>query len=233
VLWLYKLFIPVLILVTHYGFYYGQSAVMWKLVATIEYDVAYQVTTTRTRALFDTVGLPLSEEYDHPRNVTDLQQFTYTYAIQGLWEAKQMTGPIVLPRLAAVLLIVFSGIWPHMKLFLLLTTWLFVTDYSRRKRILNVLSVLGKWSLADVLVVCVMVGVLNLSWTFTTKDVLDHVHANLYTVSSIVREAYTTENICSAALHYSCDHPRNIIRGMLPSCSTMLQHPVVAPYRCT
>ena len=142
---------------------------MWKLHANATIDVWANATEYTARRTFDVLGL----DYEIPLQVKqeeDVQTFTYYFAINELWEAKGLPGTFV-PRLAAVLLIVFSGIWPHVKLLMLNITWFFGRHPVRRTRALQWLSGLGKWSLADVLVVCVMVGVLHLDWIVEPEDI--------------------------------------------------------------
>jgi hypothetical protein len=89
-------------------------------------------------------------------------------------EAKGLGSNALLPRLVAWILILFSGTWPHLKLLLLHSKLLLSTNMKRRKYVLNILSVLWRWNLADVFVVCVMDGVLNVSWTFNATDITNH-----------------------------------------------------------
>jgi hypothetical protein len=108
-------------------------------------------------------------------------------------------------------LFVFSGIWPHLKLLLLHATWFTpFRNVQRRRRTLSCLAVLGKWSLVDVLVVCVMVGVLHLEWTFTASHMQEQIQSHLPAVVALVHSVYSAEQLCSMALKYSCDHPKNV-----------------------
>lgn len=214
-----KVLIPVLILVTHGLFYHGQTAVMWRLTSHYHTQLQYEAQSTETKLALRTVGIARSDEYVLAETEWEIRQFTYAYAIQELWQAKLMSG-LFLPRLAAVLLIVFSGIWPHLKLFLLLVTWFLGRNPVRRRRMLACLSVFGKWSLADVLVVCVMVGVLNLQWDFTAQNLYDGVMNNLDLVVDLIRSVYNEEQVCSAALKFGCEHPHNLIhRAKCAACT--------------
>merc|ERR1719253_1015501 len=118
-------------------------------------------------------------------------------AIRKLWEGKGLGDARTISKVAAVLLVLFSGIWPHLKLLLLHLGWFWpfvhglwlgrgdgdnararccrrrkrasqrsghrhYRSHSHRSPFLRALSALGKWSLADVLVVCILIAVLHL-----------------------------------------------------------------------
>ena len=161
--------LPLCMLGCHALFYYGQTAPMWKLRAFAHIDAWANATEYKTRRAFDAVGLGYENHFGYDED-KDVQTFTYYFAIEHLWKAKGLPGK-TLPRLAAVLLIVFSGIWPHLKLLWLNATWFFGKHPRFRTNTLHWLSTLGKWSLADVLVVCVMVGVLHLDWIVVPDDI--------------------------------------------------------------
>lgn len=134
------------------------------------------------------------------------------------------------PRLAAVLLALFSGVWPHLKLLLLNLTWLVAKHPVRRTRTLTWLANLGKWSLADVLVVCVMVGVLNLDWDVDPEQIRRGFSDQLPTVIGIVSTLYTPQDICKEFLHYSCLHPSKLkhkihCAACLNGIETAFNHP--------
>lgn len=62
----------------------------------------------------------------------------------------------------ALLILVFSVLFPVAKLFTLLVLWYRPAPAQRRERILYWLKLLGKWSLLDVFVVVITAGVLQL-----------------------------------------------------------------------
>jgi hypothetical protein len=202
------LLLPLLSLATHALFFYGQSAAMWRLHLSEQVDVWVNATTFESRSAMDTLGRNHSNHIVL-NNETDVKEFTYLYAIHELWKAAHMPGKL-LPRTAAVLLILFSGIWPHLKLVLLNFTWLFATNGPRRTRLLHWLSTLGKWSLADVLVVCVMVGVLHLDWIVDPQATKDGLQENLPYVITLVNALYTASDLCTMALKTECHgHQKN------------------------
>lgn len=204
-----RVLIPLLIAGTHGLFWYGQTANMWQLTAVWKVDVRYDAThSTKARLALEALHVPTSDTYTLYEPHRDVQTFTYVYAIQELWRAQNLPDtPVLWPRIAAGGLVLFSGLWPHLKLGMLLLTWWFAKHPVRRRRALSSLSILGKWSLVDVLVVCVMVGVLNLQWDFTAVNVMQGVKDNLPLLVSLVQSLYNAEQICSAALPFSCASP--------------------------
>ncbi|KAL7563973.1 hypothetical protein ACA910_017585 [Epithemia clementina (nom. ined.)] len=192
------LLIPLLSLLTHAIFYYGQTQPMWHLHLSQQVDVWANATNLESRAAFDTMGLP-HQNLMASHEERQVKTFSYWYAIQELWKAKHMPGK-VLPRAAAILLVIFSGIWPHLKLLLLNCTWLFSIHQQRRTRMLTWLSTLGKWSLADVLVVCVMVGVLHLDWNVDPEAVRIGLVENLPFCLQVVKSLYSASDICTILL---------------------------------
>ena len=181
---------------------------MWKLHVNADVDVWANATEYKTRRAFDVLGL----DYDIPLGIDekkDVQTFTYMFAIKELWTASDLPGTF-LPRSAAVLLIIFSGLWPHIKLLMLNLTWFFSKHKIRRTKILAWLAALGKWSLADVLVVCVMVGVLNLDWVVEPAAIKEGLINDLPSILQIVETLYTTEQVCDKALKMNCAHEKRV-----------------------
>jgi uncharacterized paraquat-inducible protein A len=200
--------VPLLALATHALFLYGQRMPMWRLTQKQHVDVWFNASTFESRQFFDTLGLHHGQHFAVDED-KDVKTFTYTYAMQELWRARRMPGKFF-PRLAAVLLALFSGVWPHLKLLLLNLTWCFTKHPVRRTRTLRWLSTLGKWSLADVLVVCVMVGVLNLDWDVDPEQIRQGLSDELPIVIGIISTLYTPQDLCKEFLHYSCKSPSKL-----------------------
>jgi len=201
--------IPLLTITAHVLFYYGQTAPMWRMHLSQHIDVWANASSTQSKWACDTIGLPHANHIvmDHDK---DLRTFTYGFAIHELWKAK-MIGLRVLPRLTAVLLVFCSGLWPHLKLFLLNLTFLFpMRNLVRRKRFLHWLSALGKWSLADVFAVCVMVAVLNLNWHVDPEEIKSGIITEMPTLIKLISQMYTANDLCSKMLKYDCSHPKII-----------------------
>ena len=184
---------------------------MWKLHVNAEVDVWANATEyTAARRTFDVLGL----DYDIPIIVDeqkDVQTFTYMFAIKELWTARDLPGTF-LPRSAAVLLIIFSGLWPHLKLIMLNLTWFFGKHKIRRTKTLAWLAALGKWSLADVLVVCVMVGVLNLDWVVDPGAIKNGLINDLPSILKIAEGLYTKEQVCDKLLKMDCATQKRVAK---------------------
>ena len=203
--------IPILTIVAHGLFFYGQTAPMWRLRLSSNVDAWANATTTETFTAFDILGIPHRNPFYYQQDF-DVETFTYGYAVRQLWRARGMAGK-VLPRIAAVLLTLFSGVWPHVKLLLLNMTWLAPSSNPAvRTRALRWLSALGKWSLADVLAVCVMVGVLNLDWQVDPGDMQRGLMTELPMVITLVKGVYKPVELCSLLLKYKCDYHTRIDR---------------------
>jgi hypothetical protein len=200
-----SLIIPLLALATHALFIYGQREPMWRLVRKQHVDVWANATAFKSREFFDTIGLHHDNHFSTDQD-QDVKTFTYSYAMQELWRARRMPGKFF-PRLAAILLFVFSGVWPHLKLVILNLTWLVARHPVRRTRLLHWLSILGKWSLADVLVVCVMVGVLNLDWDVDPNQIKQGFSDQMPVVIHAIASLYSSDELCAHFLNYSCENP--------------------------
>ena len=205
-----KVLIPFLCVACQVIFYYGQTDPMWKLHVNADVDVWANATEYKTRRAFDVLGLNY-ENHLGAEEEKDVQTFTYMFAIKELWTAKDLPGTF-LPRSAAVLLIIFSGLWPHIKLVLLNLTWFLSKHKTRRTKTLAWLAALGKWSLADVLVVCVMVGVLNLDWVVDPGAIKNGLVNDLPSILQIVETLYTTEDVCNMALKMDCAHEKRVAK---------------------
>lgn len=216
--------IPLLCLLTHAAFLYGQIEPMWRLAQTQSVDAWWNATTLKSRMAFDAMGVPHNLHLVRDEGST-IQTFTYSFAIQELWEAKGMPGT-TLPRIASVLLALFSGVWPHMKLLLLNWTWLYMGNAKRRTGVLHWLSCLGKWSLADILVVCVMVGVLHIDWNVDPEAIRVGIADNLEMMIQLVHTQYSSKELCSTLLHHDCDHPSGV--KARAKCDTCIQLAVTA-----
>lgn len=202
--------IPLCAILTHGLFLYGQIAPMWKLTQHQSVDAWANATDSFAKLSFDTVGVKHNLHLVREQNST-IKTFTYSYAITELWEAKGMPGT-AMPRIAAILLALFSGLWPHLKLILLNLTWLRMRNSKRRTTTLHWLSCLGKWSLADILVVCVMVGVLHIDWIVEPTAIKNGVAQNLPAMLRLVHSQWSAVDLCSNFLHYNCQHPAKSIR---------------------
>lgn len=209
---IFKILIPILCILTHVIFYYGQTLSMWKLKLSADVNVWYNATSTEAKLTFKAVGLDENNPIDFNTH-EDIQEFTYYYAIQHLWDAEGLPNK-TLSKLSAILLVLFSGIWPHCKLALLQLTWWFRTNPNKRTSTLQWLNTLGKWSLADVLVVCVMVGVLSLDFPVDPATVQKGLIDDLPHLVPVIKSQISTTNLCSELLHLECDKTKAFLNKM-------------------
>lgn len=205
-----RILLPVLCLACHVIFYYGQTEPMWKLHVNATIDVWANATDYTARRACDATGLEYENHLTYSEE-EDVQTFTYMYAIHELWRAKDLPGTL-LPRLAAILLVVFSGLWPHLKLLMLNITWFWGKHPTRRTRTLQWLSGLGKWSLADVLVVCVMVGVLHLDWIVDPDAIKEGIVTDLPSIIAIIQSLYSSEELCDKMLKMECSTQKRVTK---------------------
>lgn len=80
-----------------------------------------------------------------------IKEFTLAGSVSDMWHA----GVYPLSLLIAV----FSGAWPYIKLILMLITWTLresKLSFVMRERILQVLDTMGKWSLIDSYILVMM-----------------------------------------------------------------------------
>lgn len=88
---------------------------------------------------------------DQTEKIPDLFKFTLRSSVQEMWNAG------VYPL--AILIAGCSGLWPYLKLFLMLLCWVLPRsklDLRGRNRFLNILELTGKWSLIDNYVLVMM-----------------------------------------------------------------------------
>jgi len=91
-------------------------------------------------------------------------------------------------------------------------TWFFGKHKTRRTKTLAWLGALGKWSLADVLVVCVMVGVLNLDWNVDPGAIKEGLIDDLPSILAIVQGLYTSEQVCDKFLKMDCAKQKRVAK---------------------
>ncbi|CAB9522299.1 expressed unknown protein [Seminavis robusta] len=205
--------LPLACIVTHLIFAYAQWAPMCRLSLTAEdINVTAQAQTTMTKKIFNQLGLHNTPGFTHDGDTLNYrveqehneQTFTYGFAVKELWQAYGMPG-VFSPRWAAILLLLFSGMWPHLRLILLQLSWssqcLSLTP-NRRTRTLGWLALSGKWSLADVLTVCVMVGVLNLEWIIDPPTMKEGIANHLAMLIDLAKLVWDDGQICSVMLSF-------------------------------
>lgn len=258
---LLKLLLPPLIITNHVLFYHAQTKPMWNLAYKTNVTITATANSLKSKAAADALNLPHYYEYNNQESKI-VQTFTYMDAIRKLWEGVGLGDAQTLSKIAAALLVIFSGIWPHLKLVLLHVCWFVpfthglciqqnngevddqmdtrrgcccTTDNGRRNcrvccssvhmhqshtfrsPFLRILSTLGKWSLADVLVVCILIAVLHLDWTVRPDEIREGIERELPTLLEYVHSKYPDEvQDCTDLLNYTCGRHALVIH--YPAC---------------
>jgi hypothetical protein len=78
----------------------------------------------------------------------DVFNFTLITSLRHFWEGQAYA--------LAVLIGVFSGMWPYVKLLTMMVLWFVPSTEKLRGKLLHWLDVMGKWSLIDANVMCLM-----------------------------------------------------------------------------
>ncbi|CAM9395315.1 unnamed protein product, partial [Heterosigma akashiwo] len=198
--------ISILIIFCHFAFLYGQIHNMWRLFYSVHADVVLISDSAEADFFFGLLNItsPYSLSINSEETV---EVFTYTSAINKLWKSKGLPDPLI-SKISAVLLMLFSGIWPHLKLLLLHVCWVMPARAAPRKRALQILRALGKWSFSDVFVVIFLLGVLHLDLPLSPPAVLAGLAAQLpVAVDSIANmdPAAAQTLICTQVLPFHCD----------------------------
>mmetsp|Transcript_12809 Transcript_12809/g.24847 ORF Transcript_12809/g.24847 Transcript_12809/m.24847 type:complete len:700 (+) Transcript_12809:355-2454(+) len=200
--------VSMFMILAHLMFAYGQAFPMWRLYYKVDMNMTLHASSLESKALFTQLGIsnPTHIQMHEDHNV---DTFTYGFAIEQLWKAHNL-GSKVGPRIAALLLVLFSGVWPHLKLVLLHVYWLVPHSELVRSSALYWLSTFGKWSLADVFVVCVMIGVLNIDMELDPAAILVGLEHEVPEVITLARKAVTETQfekmVCEDLLKLKCTH---------------------------
>lgn len=279
---LLKLLLPPLLITNHVLFYYAQTQPMWNLAYKTNVTITATANTLKSKAAADALNVPHYYEYKNQESKI-VETFTYMDAIRKLWEGVGLGDAQTVSKVAAALLVIFSGIWPHLKLLLLHVCWLvpfthgllirhnkngenydddeLVTrrfscccanddgrqsaatrstttersggtksacsfccssihmhrTHTFRSPFLRILSTLGKWSLADVLVVCILIAVLHLDWNVHPDEIREGIEKELPTLLTYAHSKYPDEvQDCTDLLGYTCGMHALVIH--YPAC---------------
>jgi len=265
--YLLKLLIPALLITNHILFYHAQTAPMWNLSYKTNVTISATASTLKSKAAADALNVPHHYEYIN-KETKVVETFTYWDAISKLWKGEGLGNAQTISKIAAVLLVVASGIWPHLKLLLVHVCWFvpFVhamwlgngsswedeedekccskgscckstkptsktrcslccsnghahKTHTARSPFLRTLSTLGKWSLADVLVVCILIAVLHLDWQVHPDEIRSGIEKELPTLLNYAHEKYPDEVVdCTKLLGYTCGRHALVIH--FPACLT-------------
>ena len=279
---LLKLLIPPLLITNHVLFYHGQTKPMWNLAYKTNITISATADTLKSKAAADALNVP--HHYDYVSKESKIvETFTYMDAIRKLWDGEGLGDAQTISKVAAALLVIFSGIWPHLKLLLVHFCWfipfahgLWLTNndfsdegdgcedtsgkccccsktkqcctrnngsckanthktksrcslccsnghshktHTVRSPFLRTLSTLGKWSLADVLVVCILIAVLHLDWQVNPHAIRTGIEEELPTLLDYAHQKYPDEVVdCTQLLGYTCGRHALVIH--YPACVT-------------
>lgn len=109
----------------------------------------------------------------------EIFSFSMANSIMDMWEAGAKT--------LAILVLLFSGVWPYVKLLTTLVLWFSSPDtisVSRRDSILLRLDSLGKWSFADIFVL--IMSIVSFRVTVQSPDDFSFLPMNLYSLNLMV-----------------------------------------------
>ena len=163
------IFISTLIMITHGLFIYAQG--FGKLARGImKFHIDYKPEGAFEQ-LLEFIGFSFCNKPDYNLNSTlceiieyhnltlekDIIEISYLESIKELWNQDYPPGYFQ-GRPAAIGLVIFSLIWPHVKLILM-----HINLYKNNSQRVNYwLSIFGKWSLTDVLVMCLIISIFNI-----------------------------------------------------------------------
>ena len=111
--------------------------------------------------------------------VDDFYEFSVVESVIEMWVAGA--------RELAVLIAIFSGVWPYMKQLVQLVIWFVPPKWmqvQRRGSVLRWLDILGKWSIIDVFVLLMTLASFKL--TVESPDNLSFLPSGLYSVTMLV-----------------------------------------------
>eukprot|EP00966_Prymnesium_polylepis_P190260 4408580-Prymnesium_polylepis.1 len=144
---------------------------------------------------------------------------SYWFSIEQMWEqdaSANHTGYYP-ARPAAATLFAFSFVWPHLKL-LLMHLFFYLPVRSRLRRNVNYwLSFWGKWSLADAIVMCCLIGLFNLTidmdfveaWGYFKNDAISFCHS----------ECLKLQNTSAVAALLSCNSTCAMVESALAAAA--------------
>ena len=151
-----------LIVLSHALLLWGQLGELWGFFAVDSIDVTVSINSTVDSILLSNIiGSNQTMPADIVTNSSVLiDQFSYGDMIYELW-----IQPYPVTRFTAVLLLLFSAVWPHLKLFLLHLYFYLPSPSIPRRSALYWLGSMGKLSLADICATCMLFMLLNLTAT--------------------------------------------------------------------
>ena len=137
---------------------------------------------------------------------------SYMKSIHELWTRNYPLGNYA-GRPAAIGLTLFSFIWPHLKLILMHIYFYKKTSKKRQRNVNYWLTVFGKWSLTDVLVMCLIISIFNINIQLSILQLWEGI-SSVFNIMCI--------DICDiiAMPHFNCNNTCNMIDMVLNNTLT-------------
>jgi uncharacterized paraquat-inducible protein A len=109
---------------------------------------------------------------DYTITTPPLFQFSLGNSVRDMWNAG------VYPL--SILIAVFSGSWPYIKLVIMLICWVSKLSIKSREYLLMAIDMLGKWSLIDAFVMTLMMVAFQFHVGTGNVPGMDPANANVY-----------------------------------------------------
>jgi len=219
--------VTLLFFTAHVLFVFGQLVALWEV----------QVAVNITGMGFDCPGIV---EFTLP-NISVHQQlanYSYTDIIAGAWGALDIGHlypysniPFDLSinsKIFAIVIVLFSGCWPHAKLVATHILWYSRSNAKKRTKTMLWLEFLGKWSMVDVFSVVMVVTVFAIAFDGTFEHFMSNILDGVKPfIGAMADPAGLTHIICHGLVDWP-EHPEQPPPAPSPSPTTC--HGIVAPH---
>lgn len=176
--WGVSVVVSAVAILAHVLFMVGQSQIVWNTAAMSHFKdlhVNGTVPVLQTDIDFRITDFAPATAFLQNHSYFDLVNLLWTLEDgQVNYDGTPKTKEMILVRFGAVLLVLFSGVWPHLKLILLQLFWYNPISAKQRSTAFFWLDLFGKWSIFDVLIVSLLVATFELSLTTQLGDLIHH-----------------------------------------------------------
>eukprot|EP00457_Paulinella_chromatophora_P003787 gb/GEZN01003795.1/.p1 GENE.gb/GEZN01003795.1/~~gb/GEZN01003795.1/.p1 ORF type:complete len:647 (+),score=59.13 gb/GEZN01003795.1/:42-1982(+) len=191
--WSTSVIMTSLILLSHGLMLWGQIAPLWDLSYQFGGDV-----TVSPNSLANKLNFTEPFDFSFGGEKVQLHVFTYWGSITGLWKIGRPVS-----RLTAVLLFWFSCLAPHGKLIILHIYYYFKVRKSSRRNAFYWISSLGKISLIDVCMTCLLFALMNINIVVpfggeTSYDILPDVETIKTTFVNVTNLSEASQNVLNS-----------------------------------
>ncbi|QQE13605.1 paraquat-inducible protein A [Planctomycetota bacterium] len=114
--------------------------------------------------------------------------YSLPHSVKLMWQAHLY--------IVAILILGFSILFPLIKLILIAITWLIITSPQKQNRYINTLEKLGKWSMLDIFVVCILLVLTNDQVVISST-----IHYGVYFFLIAITLSMTTSLIIQNLIH--------------------------------